>query len=566
MYSDKLNAEEYLAILLTRLRHNERTIKYINEILKNESIDYDKLVDICINQEIEPQIYAILNHSSIEMMMPETLIKKLKFNHLLMMFMYNKYRNEVKRINNYFNSQNIKFVILKGLSYTEHVYKRESSRQFGDFDLLFKKEDLLIVHHLLKNIGYNQELIVSHWSDNDLLNYAEMTPHVCVYSNNFGYKIELHITTYYDTKLNLMDVYRRSVYTNDGLCVTSLLDTFLVACVHTWRNFPFWNRSLCLGTNSLRNMLDVYESYKAALNKYSHEEIKVFVQRNRISDIVSFIVYAALRLLDVIDELPSFDSDNQYVDLYKRIADWCVGGNNYFMELRYLRKKYVYQEMENNLKYHLNQHKYDIKILIKPDSDIFSYDYIINPIYNFNSNNPWPYNIFKQNILHVPEFYIHFSLYWSFHSLFVCFSPSENIIWPCNTSEIRFDYSYLTLLIGDQLAFTPVCTIIQVDQKRCSVYIRENDKYWVNKPKLCEEYKYKIQDKNNVRHYSIEIPWSALGIREIYRTKELYIDILCQMRLGEREDWIEMSWISGNCVEVGSFLENCSRLAVATIT
>lgn len=130
--------------------------EYLLKIVQNKAsseptdvIDWIKLADECTRHQILNFIYLKL-----ENIIPNN-INNLWYRH----YLNNKIRSKlnlryVKDICEYFQKENIRYILYKGFPLSKRIYNDTITRQFSDNDFIINLDDLQRAHKLLRNLGY----------------------------------------------------------------------------------------------------------------------------------------------------------------------------------------------------------------------------------------------------------------------------------------------------------------------------------------------------------------------------------------------------------------------------
>lgn len=125
------------------------------------NINGSRLKDLVTYHELGPFLYVILKNNPA--LAPRNLFLKERFYSQLIIYM--SLWNEFLRITAEAQKQNILIVPIKGISFSENLYKRFGFRPLVDIDLLIKEGELEAGINLLEGLGYRKHFIgeESYW-------------------------------------------------------------------------------------------------------------------------------------------------------------------------------------------------------------------------------------------------------------------------------------------------------------------------------------------------------------------------------------------------------------------
>lgn len=129
----------------------------INDVLVKEmtstNFDWGSFIEFARHHRVYPVIYerlSILELSTI----PKQIINTLKEMHRVNTFRMMGLCAELKLINELFNNNNIRTIMLKGPVLSQELFGKFTSRTSKDLDIYIPIEDIDLVEKLLKEVGY----------------------------------------------------------------------------------------------------------------------------------------------------------------------------------------------------------------------------------------------------------------------------------------------------------------------------------------------------------------------------------------------------------------------------
>ncbi len=112
-------------------------------------VDWDKVYQLLCSQRLFEYGYRLINKY-----IPDTNKKKLKMEYIVRTLKRKQYINEVKKIANKLYDNKIRFILVKGLSFSNYIYQDIYMRETSDIDLLVYEKDILKIDGLLREIKY----------------------------------------------------------------------------------------------------------------------------------------------------------------------------------------------------------------------------------------------------------------------------------------------------------------------------------------------------------------------------------------------------------------------------
>jgi hypothetical protein len=424
--------EEYLVVKFARRELTYEDMDDISNTIEM-GIDWEVFYKLCLRQSILPLIKYHFNtfRNLKNTNFPKyILLNSLVSNHQSESF-YKISTNELLRLNNIFENNKIKFVVVKGPSIVKLVYKDPKIRPYGDMDLLLDSNDIIKAHHLLIENGYifAEE---TNYTDKEINERANVQSHLLEYvnkSNNCF--VEMHHFYRYQ--------YFNEIYNNakliDGFYMPDLIDQFIYSCHHVWDHYvhiEIYENLLRKDNLILKNIMDVRELYlEIALNKKIDDLYKRVVELN-----VSELVFNIINLAERIYGKFAGNINNLY-DGYIYNLDW---NSKYFVSYiedrlfkpqnEYARLQEIYMKAkQNNITgYELQSKKININ-KEKSYTNTSFWDGITK--YNFNTSKPdnklfWGNIVYNQTCFIKESINTTFSMVWDNNYLYFKISINED--------------------------------------------------------------------------------------------------------------------------------------------
>lgn len=124
----------------------------INEILQYKDLDWGLFIEQGIKHKVLPLAWKVLKEcSSFEDKVPFYLREFLANNYYVNRHKIQMYYKHFSKIYKLFKDNNIKYVVVKGISLEKMLYKNEYIKVISDVDMLINQDDYDIVCDLLKN-------------------------------------------------------------------------------------------------------------------------------------------------------------------------------------------------------------------------------------------------------------------------------------------------------------------------------------------------------------------------------------------------------------------------------
>ena len=136
--------------------HSQEEIAYLTTLLETTQLDQQKLLKFAHAHAVFPLLYKTL----FKLFPQHTLLDELKPYYLAHIQYNMAMTTTLCKIVSRFKEANIPMLHLKGPVLSQQLYDDIGSRQFGDLDILIKKENLKEVLQLLEKAHYNPEIIL----------------------------------------------------------------------------------------------------------------------------------------------------------------------------------------------------------------------------------------------------------------------------------------------------------------------------------------------------------------------------------------------------------------------
>lgn len=136
--------------------HSQKEIEYLTILLETTQLDQQKLLKLAYAHAVFPLLYKTLY----KLFPHHTLIEEIKPYYLAHVQYNMAMTTALSKIVSKFKEANIPVLHLKGPILSQQLYNDIGSRQFGDLDILIKKENLKDVLQLLEEAHYNPEIIL----------------------------------------------------------------------------------------------------------------------------------------------------------------------------------------------------------------------------------------------------------------------------------------------------------------------------------------------------------------------------------------------------------------------
>ena len=155
MQLENENSKEFGLILACIENHNSNITKYnISELLKNK-LDWDFIYSFVLKNGVVNLFFNTIIEFDIELI-PELYLNKLKERVFFEKKRIKLIFEELTKIQNEFNHNDIQMLLMKGPVLSLILYKSSFGRYFNDIDILVKKEKIKEASGILTSMGYVQ--------------------------------------------------------------------------------------------------------------------------------------------------------------------------------------------------------------------------------------------------------------------------------------------------------------------------------------------------------------------------------------------------------------------------
>ena len=204
----------FVARTLT-ISKNESNKKWILHKLIENSICWDKVVQVSSRHYVLPALYSILKKNELLHYLPKDLVFYLNY-----LTTQNKIRNEkiikqAKKVNALLLKHQITPIFIKGAGYLlQNLYEDFSERMIGDIDFLIKKEDCLKAYAILIENGFTSRNKKDHISLSHFRHLPRLT------KNKEIAAIEIHhelIIKEYRQEFSAEDIFKNHIVSINNL-------------------------------------------------------------------------------------------------------------------------------------------------------------------------------------------------------------------------------------------------------------------------------------------------------------------------------------------------------------
>ena len=315
--------------------------------------------------------------------------------------------------------------------------------------------------------------------------------------------VEIH-----QTNNNFIDMQKviQNRHLANGVYITDLVDTFIIACMHLWHHFTYSISSLRFNNQlKLRLLLDVYESYRAVESQSINDTV-IFERAKHINawetvffavPMVEEIYGAFFNQRDILCG-EKLDYPDKYEDLNISLID------------RIFTPKDVYKEV--------------VDLYLKNPNEIINIPSLNDKYFDIGER-------FKDSFLHSPlyfttvpwreDFNCRVNMQWSMQSLFFQVEiQSDNSQNFSNTRGYQMNFNHLEVSV---LTDDGINTVYIEAKKGYNTFLYTRKSKAENPEQADQNGAIEIINDNIVQ-YSMEIPWSVLAI-EPHKNKEIKIEI-----------------------------------------
>jgi len=172
-------------ILCCKTIHTQADIIHLTKLLNTTQFDQKKLLKLAYAHAVFPLLYKTLyklfpNHPLVKRIKPYY-ISHVQYNMAM--------TSTLTKIVSKFKETDIHILHLKGPILSQKLYNDISSRQFGDLDILIKKNDLKEVLEYLKESHYNPEIVLKKDTKQVFFNAVNV---LGFYNDSSKTRIEVH--------------------------------------------------------------------------------------------------------------------------------------------------------------------------------------------------------------------------------------------------------------------------------------------------------------------------------------------------------------------------------------
>ena len=123
-----------------------------NSLVEKENIDYKKLFELAVRQQVHTLAYSALSKQDIE---ENEILLNWKKIHIGTCFKYAIFFEQLKPVLDTLEKEKIEITLLKGSVYRE-LYPSPELRTMGDVDILIKEEDIPHFEKAISTLGYSR--------------------------------------------------------------------------------------------------------------------------------------------------------------------------------------------------------------------------------------------------------------------------------------------------------------------------------------------------------------------------------------------------------------------------
>lgn len=281
-YKQELNVEQKIIINCSKLQIDEKSIKFIKEIIQNNTVDWYMVLRYCLKNKITGMVWKNLKDLNLLDYLPQDV------NYAFSFFYYGtRQRNEYllsvqQEIEEFLQEANIKFVRLKGGCLLNSVYRDLGLRFMNDLDYLISSDDADKIKKNMKlrgfengNIKINSGCLTPHTRKDELVWKTKMNnlpPFFRFSDNEYCPIIDIDFCMYLDYNMNrrVTDIMLKNAIGNN----LSKVDLMLHLCAHLYKEAT--NASwILLGTDiTIMKFCDVREVMLRLSNAECDELIK----------------------------------------------------------------------------------------------------------------------------------------------------------------------------------------------------------------------------------------------------------------------------------------------------
>ncbi len=289
MKKNSVNFEYKLIFLCARLRINESIQNEIRNLL-NSPLNWDKIKEISIRNEILPFLYYNLNQPRLQDFVPKEMFALMKNYHYANLIRNSFLEKEVSLILKSAGSAGITIIPFKGFSLIKTLYRNNPElRIMADIDILVKESEFQKIKNILLQTGYVDNTDTTENKVHFETVFSKML------SVNLSSIIEVHtkLSPARPRPIKIPQLWKRTqqkTINGQKLFLLSGEDTLLSLALHLRRH---------LRRLTLKFIVDISELLNTSGEKLDWEYIKKTAKNNHILTTVYLSLYTAKELLDM---------------------------------------------------------------------------------------------------------------------------------------------------------------------------------------------------------------------------------------------------------------------------
>lgn len=289
MEKNNLAGEYRLIFLCARLKINAPIRDEIRNLL-NSPLNWDKIKEISIRQEILTFLYYNLNRLNLQNFIPQEIFALMKNYHYSNLIRNSILEKEVWAILQSAGSAGISIIPFKGFSLIQTLYRSNPElRIMVDVDMLVKETEFPKIQNILAQTGYLENTDTTENKIHFEIVFSKAL------SANFSSIIEVHteLSPARPQPIKLPQLWERTrekTINGQKLFLLSTEDTFLSLALHSRRH---------LRRLTLKFIVDISELLNTSGEKIDWEYIKKSARNNHITTTVYLALYTAKELLDM---------------------------------------------------------------------------------------------------------------------------------------------------------------------------------------------------------------------------------------------------------------------------
>ena len=273
-------------------------------------------------------------------MVPDSILLQLREHYKAVLVKNMVMLEELERVINELNKNDIQVIVLKGAYLAEQVYKNIACRPMEDLDILIQKRQLGEAKIILNKLGYLEDPVIGNPKHDIFLKKDCIHQHI---------KLEVHkdiVSQQLILPLDLEDVWSKS---NDNAMHLTHLINYLSYhfAMHRFDRI-IWLFDIAILCNHFQNQIDWEEVYYKAID-WKLELVLLFtmsVIKNLLPDIKKIITFD--KLLNDSWKL------NHSTILFCTLQQKLLSGQN-IKSIKHLLRIFLMQDIKENLKYSLRK-------------------------------------------------------------------------------------------------------------------------------------------------------------------------------------------------------------------